>query len=72
MAKEVELSIPPEYKDSPFFYNVVKNFEVVIKIVEASFSTDTGWAIVKVDGSEKEIERLFKFLEEKGVRVTVR
>ncbi|RKY38300.1 MAG: FeS-binding protein [Candidatus Omnitrophota bacterium] len=72
MLKEVELVIPGEFKDEPIFYHIVKNFSVVPNIVEASFSTEIGWAIVKFEGEEKELARLFKFLKEKGVEVKFR
>lgn len=72
MVREVELVIPGEFKDEPIFYYIVKNFSVVPNIVEASFSTEMGWAIVKFEGEEKELERLFNFLKEKGVEVKFR
>ena len=69
--KKVELNIPAGLKDEPFFYNLIKEFEVIVNIQEASFSTDTGWALVTLQAQEAEFERLFAFLEKKGVRVTV-
>ncbi len=72
MVKEVELNIPGSFKDEPIFYYIVKNFNVVPNIVEASFSTEMGWAIVRFEGEEEELNRLFKFLEEKGVEVNFR
>ena len=52
--REVELNIPGKFKEEPFFYYLIKNFEVVPNIVEASFSTDMGWAMVRFEGKEKE------------------
>ena len=62
-----ELTMPKEYKDEPIFYQMVKNFEVVPTIIEASFSTDIGWAYVKLEGEEEEISRLFQFLKSKNI-----
>ena len=70
--QEVELTVPTELKDEPFFYNIIKNFELVVNIVEASFSTETGWAVIKVEGDESEINRLFYYLKGKGVGVKLR
>ncbi len=70
--KQVELNIPSEFKNEPFFYYIIKNFDVVPKILEASFSTDTGWAIVEFEGQKKELQRLFSFLKQKGVQITLR
>jgi len=70
--KEVELNIPSGQKGEPFFYNITKSFEVITNIVEASFSTTTGWAIVKFSGEDQELVKLFKFLEKKGVQIKFR
>jgi len=70
--REIELTIPGEFKDEPIFYYIVKNFDVIPNIVEASFSTEMGWAIIRFEGEEVELERLFKFLKEKGVQINFR
>lgn len=70
--KEVELTIPGDLKDKPIFYTIIKNFSVIPNIIEASFSTDMGWAIVSIEGEEEEINKLFEFLRGKGVRVILR
>ena len=71
MVKKVEFTFPAELKKEPIFYNIIKNFDVIPNIVEASFSTEMGWAIVKLKGKEEELNRLFNFLKEKGVRVDI-
>jgi len=68
----VELSIPGDYMHEPIFYMMVKKYNVVPNIVEASFSTEMGWAIVTLKGTKEHIEKLFKFLEKKGVEVKTR
>jgi ABC-type methionine transport system ATPase subunit len=70
--REIELTIPGEFKDEPIFYYIVKNFNVVPNIVEASFSTEMGWAIIRFEGEDEELEKLFKFLREKGVQISFR
>ncbi len=72
MIKEVELNIPIEYKNEPFFCYIIKNFDLTVRIIEASFSTEIGWAIVSFEGKEKEMKRLFDFLQEKNIEVTFR
>ncbi len=67
--REVELHIPGKFKDEPFFYFVIKNYDVMPFILEASFSTEMGWAIVRFEGENDELDRLFSFLEEKGVKI---
>ena len=69
---EVELNFPKELNNEPIFYYIVKNFEIIPNIVEASFSTEMGWAIVKFEGEEDELDKLFSFLKGKGVEVNIR
>ncbi|MDP8214959.1 MAG: NIL domain-containing protein [Candidatus Euphemobacter frigidus] len=68
----VELTMPKTYKDEPVFYEMIKRFEVVPTIIEASFSTDTGWAYIKLEGVEEEINKLFDFLKSKNIIVDIR
>lgn len=72
MKIRVELTLPKELKEEPIFYEMVKRFEVIPTIVEASFSTDTGWAYIKLEGEEEEISRLFDYLESKNIIVDKR
>lgn len=70
--REVELNIPSEFKNKPFFYDIIKKFNVVPSILEASFSTEVGWAIVKFEGEQADLDKLFDFLKEEGVEVSFR
>ncbi len=69
---KVELFIPGELKDDPVICNMIKNFNIVLKIVEASFSTESGWAYLILGGEKAEIDRVFDYLNEKGINVEVR
>lgn len=71
-SKEAELIFPSDLKDEPFFYYIIKNFDIIPNIREASFSTETGWAIVNFKGKAKELDKMFDFLKEKGVRINLR
>lgn len=67
MKIRAELTFPKELKEEPIFYEIIKRFAVVPTIIEASFSTDTGWAFVALEGAEEELERLFSYLAERGI-----
>jgi len=62
-----EFVFPERMKDEPLICNVCKEFNVLLKIVEASFSTNTGWAILVLEGEEEELKRTIAFLRDKGV-----
>ena len=68
----VELFIPGDLKEEPIICNMIKNFNITMKIVEASFSTESGWAYLLLDGEKDEIDRAFNSLKERGVNVVVR
>ena len=38
-------------------------------IIEASFSSENGWAIISLEGSKEELDRLFLYLREKEIEV---
>lgn len=69
---KVELFIPGELKDEPIICQVIKNFDIEMKIMEASFSTESGWAYLIINGKKGEIDRLFDFLSKKGISVEVK
>lgn len=72
MEKKIELFIPGELKDEPIICQMIKDFKIDIKIMEASFSTESGWAYLIINGEQSEIDRLFSSLSEKGISVEIR
>ena len=70
--RKIELFIPGELKEEPIICEMIKNFHVSMKIVEASFSTESGWAYLVISGEKKEMDRMFNFLTEKGINIEVR
>ncbi|MGB2599418.1 MAG: NIL domain-containing protein [Candidatus Omnitrophota bacterium] len=69
---KVELFIPGDLKEEPIIYNIIKDFNVFVKIVEASFSTESGWAFLTLSAEKKELEKLFEYLRGKGISIEVR
>jgi len=73
MAKiEVELIFPKELKDEPVIYQMIKDFEIIPTIIEASFSTDMGWACLILEGEEEKLKELFDYLKSRKVTVNKR
>ncbi len=69
MKIKAELTFPGKLKEEAIICNVCKKFDVVVNIVEASFSTDTGWAILVFDGKEAELKDVFAYLNDWGVQL---
>lgn len=65
---KTELIFPGRLKDEAILCGLCKKFDITLSIVEASFSTDTGWAIVVIEGAEQEIKNACAFLAQRGVQ----
>lgn len=69
MKIKAELTFPPELKDEPIICNLCKQFDITVSILEASFSTDLGWAILIIEKDEEEIKKAFEYLTQKGIKI---
>lgn len=70
MRIQVELTFPGRLKDEPILCNLCKQFYVTMSILEASFSTDTGWAVIILEGTHEELDKTMGFLKDSGVQIT--
>ena len=72
MAKvKVELTIPSDLKDEPIIYLMSRDFKVIPNIIEASFSTSMGWAVLTLDGEQGEIDKSLELLKQKNIKVKI-
>ncbi len=55
----IGLTFPGELKDEAILCYLCKKFDIILNIVEASFSTDIGWAILILEGSEEELKKAY-------------
>jgi ABC-type methionine transport system ATPase subunit len=69
MKTKTELTFPGNLKDQPILCDLCKKFEISMSILEASFSSETGWAIVILEGKKEEIDRTLGYLKTTGVVV---
>ncbi len=69
MQMAIGLSFPGTLKDESVICYLCKNFDIEIILIEASFSTTRGWAILKIEGGENEINRTFDYLKNKGIKI---
>jgi len=69
MKVRTELIFPGKLKDQPILCDICKKFDVSTAILEASFTTDTGWAIVSFNGAKPEIVKVLAYLKKLGVEV---
>jgi ABC-type methionine transport system ATPase subunit len=69
MRLAIGLSFPGTLKDESVICYLCKNFNIELIIIEASFSMTRGWAILKIDGEEEEINKTLFYLKDKGIKV---
>ncbi|MFH1202305.1 MAG: NIL domain-containing protein [Candidatus Omnitrophota bacterium] len=68
MKIKAEFTFPGELKNEPIIHYISTKFKIVPIIVEASFSTDVGWAYLILDGEKEELQRLFDYLKNKNIK----
>lgn len=66
---KAELTFPGKLKDEAIICYLCKKFDIILNILEASFSTETGWAILILEGSQEELRNAFEYLKNKGVEI---
>lgn len=64
MQIRIEATFPQPLKEEPIICNLCKKFDVIMNIIEASFSTDVGWAILVLRGKEEEVNKALSYLKE--------
>jgi len=69
MKMAIGLTFPGALQDEGIICYLCKNFQIDLNIIEASFSMDTGWSILQVEGRQEEIERALDYLADKGVKI---
>jgi hypothetical protein len=70
MKLRIDITLPGELKNVPIIYYLGHNFKIIPNIIEASFSTDTGWASLVLEGEEVEIKKALEYLQSKRITVT--
>lgn len=65
----VGLTFPGSLKDESVICYLAKNYQVTLNIIEASFSMASGWAILEIEGEDKEIDRVFEYLSSKSIKI---
>ncbi len=69
MQMAIGLTFPGTLKDESIICYLCKNFDINLNIIEASFSTYSGWTILKIEGDNNELERAFEYIRSKGINI---
>ncbi|MBI4706637.1 MAG: NIL domain-containing protein [Candidatus Omnitrophica bacterium] len=71
MQMVIGLTFPGQLKDDSVICSLCKQFEINLNILEASFSTYSGWAILGIEGSDEELKKVFEFLKNKSINIQI-
>jgi ABC-type methionine transport system ATPase subunit len=63
------LMYPPKLIQRPVIYELLKNFELVTNIRQASITEEIGLVCLELDGERDEIKKAINWLEEIGIKV---
>lgn len=69
MKLKVELIFPGELKDEPIICNLGRDYNIVFSIVEASFSSEIGYATLVLKGQESDLHKAFEYLRSREVTI---
>lgn len=53
----------------PIIYTLSQQFNVVTNILRADISEDSGWVVLELDGTKKDIEQCIDWVIGRGIRV---
>jgi ABC-type methionine transport system ATPase subunit len=67
----IGLTFPGQLKDDSVICSLCKQFDINLNILEASFSTYSGWAILGIEGTDEELKKVFEFLRNKNINIQI-
>jgi ABC-type methionine transport system ATPase subunit len=67
--RRVKLVYSVELLSQPSLSQLIKQFELVTNIREANVTSDHGWLVVDIEGSEEAVERGLAWATEQGLQV---
>jgi len=67
--RRVIFTFSAEVIREPIIYTLSQQFNVVTNILRADLSEDSGWVVLELDGTKKDIEQCIDWVIGRGVRV---
>lgn len=67
--RRLMLTFPPELIKEPIIHNLGQQFNLLINIHLADIAEDRGWAVLEMEGDEKDIEEGIAWATSKGMRI---
>lgn len=67
--KSLRLIYPPSLLREPVLNRFIRNFDLVVNILQANITMEEGWLDIRVTGDEHEISRAIRWLEAEGLTI---
>ncbi len=69
MKRCVRFTFSPEVVAEPIIHNLGMQFRLLTNIRRANITEEGGWAVVELEGEDKDVEQGIAWATSKGVRV---
>jgi len=63
------LNFPQQLLKEPVIYTLGQQFGVATNIYRANITEDSGWAVLELEGEEKQIDEGIAWMMARGVRI---
>jgi len=67
--RKVHLTYPPHLVDQPIIHEFIRNFDVVVNILEANVTRQEAWLLVAVRGEEQVVKEGLEWMSAQGIGV---
>ncbi|MDH7486790.1 MAG: NIL domain-containing protein [Anaerolineae bacterium] len=68
---KVQLSYPQHLLDKPLIYELIRQFDLLVNILEARVSAEAGWLVVGIRGEQERVQQGLAWIAGQGVQVEV-
>jgi ABC-type methionine transport system ATPase subunit len=69
MKRRVKLTYPPSLVDQPIVYGLIKQFDLITNIRQASLTGEQGWLVIDLEGTAESIDQALNWALEQGMTV---
>ncbi|MEK7448240.1 MAG: NIL domain-containing protein [Planctomycetota bacterium] len=68
--QKVKVFFSEELRNQPTLWQIARDFEVTLNILEGLLTEKTGWFTIQIEGDPDEIKRVLVHLKEKGAKLS--
>lgn len=69
--QRLKIFFPEELTRQPLIWQLARDFDVTVNVVEGLVTDKTGWLIIDIEGDREEVRRVLVYLKQKGAKITI-